>query len=284
MRTTLLALLLLPAAAAAQEASPYLPLSHWAMPYIEHLIAAGRIVDPSPLSRPFKVEPITRALDGVDSAVVTGAEWSVVKQIRKELERRMRGPSSRLDLDVSTRASSHARRDPLREAGPGHATYAGSAGLTLYFGPAPQMGSRLSRKERPRDRGTRRRSLRQRAVAPRRAVLRQRRPQLGTALRRRPARPAERVQLRSPRRAHRHRGRLSRGIDHPARRPARHERHAEPSLLHRPSLHDPAAVEYVVLAVGRHAHRRAGAPARALVRQYLHARHPAAVRSGLAGQ
>ncbi|HEY6090831.1 MAG TPA: hypothetical protein VIV83_02470 [Gemmatimonadales bacterium] len=148
MRTTLLALLLLPAAAAAQEASPYLPLSHWAMPYIEHLIAAGRIVDPSPLSRPFKVEQITRALDGVDSAVVTGAEWSVVKQIRKELERRMRGPSSRLDLDVSTRASSHARRDPLREAGPGHATYAGSAGLTLYFGPAvlvshPSFDTRL---------------------------------------------------------------------------------------------------------------------------------------------
>ena len=148
MRTTLLALLLLPAGAAAQEASPYLPISHWAMPYIEHLIAAGRIADPSPLSRPFKVEQITRALDGVDSAVVTGAEWSVVRQIRKELERRMRGPSSRLDLDVSTRASSHARRDPLREAGPGHATYAGSAGLTLYFGHAvlvahPYIDTRL---------------------------------------------------------------------------------------------------------------------------------------------
>ena len=46
MRTALFLLLLLPAGAPAQEASPYLPLSHWATPFIEHLIAAGRIADP----------------------------------------------------------------------------------------------------------------------------------------------------------------------------------------------------------------------------------------------
>src|SRR5438270_57902 len=32
--------------------------------------------------------------------------------------------------------SLHARRDPLREAGTGHATFSGGAALTLYFGPA----------------------------------------------------------------------------------------------------------------------------------------------------
>src|SRR5438093_729096 len=134
MRTALFLLLLAPAGATAQEASPYLPLSHWSMPYIEHLIAAGRIADPSPLSRPFKVQEVVRALDAVDSNVVTGAEWAVVKHIRSDLARRMRGPAARIDIQAATMASSHARRDPLRAAGPGHGTVSGGAALTLYLG------------------------------------------------------------------------------------------------------------------------------------------------------
>ncbi|PYO70449.1 MAG: hypothetical protein DMD64_17190, partial [Gemmatimonadetes bacterium] len=63
MRTALFLLLLTPAGAFAQEASPYLPLNHWAQPFLEHLIAAGRMADPSPLSRPFKVEQVVRALE-----------------------------------------------------------------------------------------------------------------------------------------------------------------------------------------------------------------------------
>src|SRR5437867_9743226 len=35
---------------AAQEASPYVPLQHWAMPYVEHLIATGVVADPTPRS------------------------------------------------------------------------------------------------------------------------------------------------------------------------------------------------------------------------------------------
>ena len=139
MRTGLLVLLGIVASwrpASAQQASPYLPMSHWSTPFIEHLIASGRMADPSPLSRPFKVDQVVRALEAVDSNVVTGAEWAVVKQIRSDLTRHMRGPSSRIDIQAATAASSHARRDPLREAGPGHATYSAGAGLTLYFGPA----------------------------------------------------------------------------------------------------------------------------------------------------
>src|SRR5882762_6671374 len=137
-----------PSVAVSQEASPYLPLSHWSTPFIEHLIAAGRVADPSPLSRPFRVEQVVRALEAVDSNVVTGAEWAVVKQIRSDLTRHMRGPSSRIDIQVATAASSHGRRDPLREAGPGHATYSGGAGLTLYLGPVvfvshPSFDTRL---------------------------------------------------------------------------------------------------------------------------------------------
>ena len=138
MRTVLLALLLLPSSALAQEASPYMPVSHWAMPYLEHLIAAGRIADPAPLTRPLRVDQVVRALEAVDSNVVTGSEWAVVKLIRSDLTRKMRGPSARMDVHASITASSHARRDALREAGagPGHGTFAGGAALTLYFGPA----------------------------------------------------------------------------------------------------------------------------------------------------
>src|SRR6185437_10925432 len=114
-----------PSVASSQEASPYLPMSHWATPFIEHLVASGRMVDPSPLSRPFKVDQVVRAIEAIDSAVVTGAEWSTVKQIRADLTRHMRGPSSRIDIHAATAASSHARRDPLREAGPSHATFSG---------------------------------------------------------------------------------------------------------------------------------------------------------------
>ena len=48
----------------------------------------------------------------------------------------MRGPSARMDVHAGIAGSSHARRDPLREAGTGHGTFSGGAALTLYFGPA----------------------------------------------------------------------------------------------------------------------------------------------------
>ncbi len=136
MRTTILLLILTPAGVAAQDASAYLPVSHWSTPYLEHLIATGRMTDPSPLSRPFRMQDVVRALEAVDSNVVTGAERSVVRLIRSHLARRTRGPSARLDVHAGVTGSSHARRDPLREAGPGHGTFSGGAALTLSFGPA----------------------------------------------------------------------------------------------------------------------------------------------------
>ncbi|HLZ45259.1 MAG TPA: hypothetical protein VKQ05_06235, partial [Gemmatimonadales bacterium] len=126
---------------AGQEASRYLPLNNWAMPFIEHLIASGRIADPSPLTRPFRVDQIARALAAVDSNAVSVAEWRLVEDIRRDIDRTTRGPSARLDVAAGVAASSYARRDPLRATGargaggPGHATFSGGAGLTLYFGP-----------------------------------------------------------------------------------------------------------------------------------------------------
>jgi hypothetical protein len=137
MRVSLALLLLLAGAPlAAQEASAYVPLSWWGTPFIEHLIARRRLVDPTPLTRPFRATDLLRTLDAVDSTVVTSTEWTVVRQMRSDLRRTQRGPSARLDVHAGVAASSHARRDPLRAAGPGHTTFSGGAALTLYFGPA----------------------------------------------------------------------------------------------------------------------------------------------------
>src|SRR5882672_1083915 len=137
MRAVLL-LLLAPTLAAAQapgDASPYVPLQWWGTAYVEHLIARGRLVDPTPLTRPFREADLLRTLEGADSARLSGAEWRVVAQLKNELRRRERGPSARLDLHAGVAASSHARRDALREAGAGHGTVSGGAALTLLFGP-----------------------------------------------------------------------------------------------------------------------------------------------------
>src|SRR2546425_3963396 len=135
MRTTFLLLLLAPAGAVAQEASPYVPLSWWGTPFVEHLIARGRLADPTPLTRPFRATDLLRALDAVDSTVVTSAEWAVVRKMRADLTRAEHGPAARIEAHAGVAAGSHARRDPLREAGPGHATFSGGAALTLYLGP-----------------------------------------------------------------------------------------------------------------------------------------------------
>jgi hypothetical protein len=138
MRTVLF-LLLAVAPLAAQDASPYVPLSWWGSAYVEHLIARGRIADPSPLTRPFREADLLRALDATDSAGVTRAEWGVVRRLRAELAHREEGPRARLALHAGVAAASYARRDALRAAGTGeggHGDASGGAALTLFFGPA----------------------------------------------------------------------------------------------------------------------------------------------------
>src|SRR2546430_13519712 len=66
---------------AAQEASPYLPLQHWAMPYVEHLIATGVIADPTPLTRPFRRSDLVRALRAADTARVHAVTRRTLRQL-----------------------------------------------------------------------------------------------------------------------------------------------------------------------------------------------------------
>ena len=127
---------------AAQEASPYVPLQHWAMPYVEHLIAAGVIADPTPLTRPFRRGDLARALRAADTARVNAVTRRTLQQLLTALADRRPAPSYRIEGAVGVAAASYAFRDPLelnRGVPPRLAVRRGfaSAGLDLHvtFGP-----------------------------------------------------------------------------------------------------------------------------------------------------
>src|SRR5256886_15576454 len=127
---------------AGQQPSPYLPHGHWATPYVEHLIARGAIADPSPLSRPFVQADVAAALSTADTTRLSGAERRVVRAILAALGRPPADgkPWARVDGDVAATGARHARRGPLRAAGPGHRT--------------PAVGGSIPAQLRPPARGT----------------------------------------------------------------------------------------------------------------------------------
>src|SRR5213078_2991993 len=77
---------------AAQDASPYVPLQHWAMPYVEHLIATGVIADPTPLTRPFRRSDLVRALRAADTARVHAVTRRTLRQLLTALADRRPAP------------------------------------------------------------------------------------------------------------------------------------------------------------------------------------------------
>ncbi|HKE90534.1 MAG TPA: hypothetical protein VKB45_09365 [Gemmatimonadales bacterium] len=98
---------------AAQTASPYIPADYWGAPYLEHFIAAGEMVDPTPLTRPLKVDQVVSALQGMDSTTVTGGQWRVARAILNDLRRPEQGPYGRIDGDIGVAAATYSERDPL---------------------------------------------------------------------------------------------------------------------------------------------------------------------------
>jgi hypothetical protein len=144
MRTLLgLALALCTAPLAAQQASAYVPLDHWAMPYIEHLIAAGVMTDPTPLTRPLREADVVRALREVDTLTASAAATETVRRLLKTFARDEEGPRYRVNGTVGLAAATYARRDPLaavdsagpRQSGPKHGYVSGGASLELSLGP-----------------------------------------------------------------------------------------------------------------------------------------------------
>src|SRR5207249_4792538 len=98
---------------AAQEASPYVPLQHWTIPYVEHLIARGVLPDPTPLTRPLKRADLVRVLRGVDTLAVGDKVAQTVRRLLAALDSPGHGPRYRVAGDVGVAAATYARRDPL---------------------------------------------------------------------------------------------------------------------------------------------------------------------------
>src|SRR6266853_2215392 len=82
---------------AAQDASPYVPLSHWATPYIEHLISAGVIADHTPLTRPLRRRDVVSALAGLDTAAVSRRVRPVLRRLLREFQPAAESPRYRVE-------------------------------------------------------------------------------------------------------------------------------------------------------------------------------------------
>jgi hypothetical protein len=119
----------------AQAASPYIPLDHWAMPYIEHLIRSGVIDDPNPLTRPLRVTAVTEALARVDHTKVAPASRTVIQDLLDEFADQVDGARGEIDLLFEGSVRSHARHDPVRPAGEGGGKYRGGFHARLVAGP-----------------------------------------------------------------------------------------------------------------------------------------------------
>src|SRR5712664_3310921 len=128
--------------AIAQEASPYVPLQHWTIPYVQHLITRSIIADPTPLTRPFKRADLVRVLRAVDTLVVGDKVAKTVRQLLTALDSPGRGARYRVAGDLGVAAATYMRRDPLgaidsigpRQAGPGHGTASGGLDVQLQLG------------------------------------------------------------------------------------------------------------------------------------------------------
>ncbi len=146
MRSPVLWLLFLAATPlASQEASPYVPLQHWAMPYVEHLIATGVITDPTPLTRPLRQGDLVRALQAADTFDISDATYALVRRLLEEFRPRFHGPKYRIAADAGIAAATYAVRDPLEQGrgrpatpypyGPRRVFESVGAELELQFGP-----------------------------------------------------------------------------------------------------------------------------------------------------
>src|SRR2546425_1924793 len=109
----LLGLWLFPAPLAAQDASPYVPLQHWVMPCVEHLIATGVIADPTPLTRPLKRSDLVRALQAADTTALSPGARGTVRRLVAELTGQRAAPSYRVEGSLGASAATYAFRDPL---------------------------------------------------------------------------------------------------------------------------------------------------------------------------
>ncbi|MEX2000310.1 MAG: hypothetical protein WD934_11565, partial [Gemmatimonadales bacterium] len=132
-RTTIVVLFAAPLS--AQQPSPYLPLDHWVMPWVEHLIATGAIEDPNPLTRPLRRDAVRQAVAAIDTVMAGPGVRRIVRTLLRALPEGTRDPGYGVEVSLGGTAGTDARREPLRPAGDGHVSPTGSIWLEGRFGP-----------------------------------------------------------------------------------------------------------------------------------------------------
>ena len=91
-----------------QQASAYVPLDDWTMPYVEHLIATGAIPDPAPLTRPLRRADVLRALAAVDTLHLSPAATATLRRLRAALAGDGTGPRFRVAGGVGAALANYA--------------------------------------------------------------------------------------------------------------------------------------------------------------------------------
>jgi hypothetical protein len=138
-RLAVLALLAVPVTMTAQQLPPNadLPLDHWTMPFLEHLVARGVIADPTPLVRPWIVSAIGGAVAAADTTGLSRADRATLTLLRHALRPHTADITLATGAELGVRAATHARRTAfdLRPAGPGDVTPIGGFTLGMQFGP-----------------------------------------------------------------------------------------------------------------------------------------------------
>lgn len=126
----------------ALSSQSYLPLDHWATPFLEHLVVRGAIADPSPMVRPWVVGEIVAALDQADATALSFGEEQTLRRIENALRPPTGDAVFTFALALGGRAGTHARRDPVRAAGEGKVLPAVDGHVALEVGRFVLMAQR----------------------------------------------------------------------------------------------------------------------------------------------
>ena len=117
MFAALVALVLLaPPVAPAQDASPYLPLDHWAYPLLESWIARGDINHLSPFTRPYRVADVVAAAEGLADSDLSNLDASLRVRLIAELARPAGAADAYVEfgLEGGARFVTQTHPDPLQ--------------------------------------------------------------------------------------------------------------------------------------------------------------------------
>src|SRR6266566_3361663 len=112
-----IATLVIPMRLTAQRASLYIPVDDRLMPYIEHLIRAGVIADPDPLTRPLRQGAVQAALLHADTVNAPAGVRATIRRLTEALVPQHPEDYFPMDFYGGASAGTQSGRDPLREKG-----------------------------------------------------------------------------------------------------------------------------------------------------------------------